>query len=489
MSCAAPSIVGFARTPTRRIMTSATSTVPKGAPASTAKGGEGWTQRVLTLSPKQRGIFIWTDSLRRNVPEISSCQAGVLNLFLRSTTAALSVNENADPDVRTDLENALDRIVPGTESLDAVARSSFVGVSMDVPVQGGKLAFGTWQGLYLCEWGDGSAPIEVVATLVDNSADVKCTRNVTVKAPARGCHLVQDDVDDALAPARGRLSGTKPGLVNLLIRHTSASLTMNENADPTVRGDMEAALNRIVPERWHDDLFAHVEEGPDDMTAHVKSTLFGSSLTVPVDANGRMRTGTWQGVYLCEHRNIGGMGVGHAREIATAMLDGSGAANTAGQGTVTLTAPGRGCHDFTADIAAAAEGIGMGSKVRTGWLNLFCQHTSASLTVTDRSTGSRRRRSSRKGAQRHGSRIMERRVLRSHVRGPGRHARARQGVHHGSVHHGTDRERGVGFGFAARIVFVRAPEYGGFRVQPQPRGCADASGRRSVMRPMDGRCD
>ena len=71
------------------------------------------------------------------------CQAGVLNLFLRSTTAALSVNENADPDVRTDLENALDRIVPGTESLDAVARSSFVGVSMDVPVQGGKLAFGT----------------------------------------------------------------------------------------------------------------------------------------------------------------------------------------------------------------------------------------------------------------------------------------------------------------------------------------------------------
>jgi secondary thiamine-phosphate synthase enzyme len=163
---------------------------------------------------------------------------------------------------------------------------------------------------------------------------------------------------------------------------------MNENADPTVRGDMEAALNRIVPERWHDDLFAHVEEGPDDMTAHVKSTLFGSSLTVPVDANGRMRTGTWQGVYLCEHRNIGGMGVGHAREIATAMLDGSGAANTAGQGTVTLTAPGRGCHDFTADIAAAAEGIGMGSKVRTGWLNLFCQHTSASLTVSDSSTGS-----------------------------------------------------------------------------------------------------
>ena len=130
--------------------TSATSTAPNDAPASSpAAGGDGWTQRVLTLNPKRRGIFIWTDALRKNVPEIASCKAGVLNLFLRSTTAALSVNENADPDVRTDLENALDRVVPGTDVLDATARSAFVGVSLDVPVQGGKLALGTWQGLYL----------------------------------------------------------------------------------------------------------------------------------------------------------------------------------------------------------------------------------------------------------------------------------------------------------------------------------------------------
>ena len=322
--------------------TSATSTAPNDAPASSpAAGGDGWTQRILTLNPKRRGIFIWTDALRKNVPEIASCKAGVLNLFLRSTTAALSVNENADPDVRTDLENALDRVVPGTDVLDATSRSAFVGVSLDVPVQGGKLALGTWQGLYLCEWGDGAEPCQVVATLVDASDDVRCTRNVTIRAPRRGCHLVQDEVDDAFKPTRNRLKpGAKPGLANLLIRHTSASLTMNENADPTVRGDLEAALNRIVPEEWHHTLFEHVEEGPDDMTAHVKSTLLGCSLTVPVDATGRMNTGTWQGVYLCEHRNVGGMGVGHAREVATTLIDGAGVANTAGQTTVTLTAPG-----------------------------------------------------------------------------------------------------------------------------------------------------
>jgi len=375
--------------------TSATSTAPKDAPASSpAAGGDGWTQRVLTLNPKRRGIFIWTDTLRKNVPEIASCKAGVLNLFLRSTTAALSVNENADPDVRTDLENALDRIVPGTDVLDAIARSAFVGVSLDLPVQGGKLALGTWQGLYLCEWGDASSSqrgCQVVATLVDSSSDVRVTRNVTVEAPRRGCHLVQDEVDDAFKPARDRLGSAgegstrirKPGLANLLVRHTSASLTMNENADPTVRGDLEAALNRIVPEEWHRVLFEHVEEGPDDMTAHVKSALLGCSLTVPTDPTGRMKTGTWQGVYLCEHRNVGGMGVGHAREVATTLVDGAGVANTAGQTTVTLAGAGRGCRDVTAEIAAAAKAIGVGSEVRTGWLNVFVQHTSASLAVCD----------------------------------------------------------------------------------------------------------
>ena len=114
-------------------------------------GGDGWTQRILTLSPKSDGIFIWTNKLYEDFPEIRDAQVGVLNLFLRATDAALTVNENADPDVRADLNNALTAIVPE----DACSRASFVGVSMDIPVHGGRLALGTWQGLYLCEWASG----------------------------------------------------------------------------------------------------------------------------------------------------------------------------------------------------------------------------------------------------------------------------------------------------------------------------------------------
>ena len=93
----------------------------------------------------------------------------------------------------------------------------------------------------------------------------------------------------------GNDAASPPALVNLLVRHTSASLTVNENADPSVRVDMEGALNRIVPESWNDAMFKHVDEGPDDMPAHVKSTLFGASVTVPASGR-RLRLGTWQGV-------------------------------------------------------------------------------------------------------------------------------------------------------------------------------------------------
>jgi secondary thiamine-phosphate synthase enzyme len=89
------------------------------------------------------------------------------------------------------------------------------------------------------------------------------------------------------------------GLLNVFIQHTSASLTINENADRDVLRDMEASLNSIAPE---DFPYAHTIEGPDDMPAHVKASLMGSSLTIPV-ADGQLLLGTWQGIYLCEHRN------------------------------------------------------------------------------------------------------------------------------------------------------------------------------------------
>jgi secondary thiamine-phosphate synthase enzyme len=94
-------------------------------------------------------------------------------------------------------------------------------------------------------------------------------------------------------------TGCKAGLAHVFIQHTSASLTINENADPDVRVDMESFFNRVAPENFG---WVHADEGPDDMPAHVKATLAGSSVTVPVTA-GRLALGTWQGVWLCEHRD------------------------------------------------------------------------------------------------------------------------------------------------------------------------------------------
>ena len=97
--------------------------------------------------------------------------------------------------------------------------------------------------------------------------------------------------------------GLRVGLAHLFIQHTSASLTVNENADPSVRGDMEAHFNRQVPDGA--PYFTHTLEGDDDMPAHLKATMIGAGLTIPV-ANGRLALGTWQGIYLCEHRDRGG---------------------------------------------------------------------------------------------------------------------------------------------------------------------------------------
>ena len=114
----------------------------------------------------------------------------------------------------------------------------------------------------------------------------------------RGFHLVTAEVEAAL---RG-MPRLRVGLLHVFIRHTSASLSINENADPDVPGDLEAASNAIAPESFP---YTHTIEGPDDMPAHVKASLLGSSVTVPI-GNGRLLLGTWQGIYLCEHRDRGG---------------------------------------------------------------------------------------------------------------------------------------------------------------------------------------
>eukprot|EP00903_Cladosiphon_okamuranus_P012656 g11839.t1 len=135
-------------------------------------------------------------------------------------------------------------------------------------------------------------------------------RTITVTAPSRGCHLITSEITKQVPELRS----FKVGMANIFLKHTSASLTINENADPDVRTDMESALNQIVPVKWHNTMFRHTLEGPDDMTGHVKSTIVGASLNIPV-SNGSLALGTWQGVYLCEHRDTGGWGGGFARDI------------------------------------------------------------------------------------------------------------------------------------------------------------------------------
>ena len=121
-------------------------------------------------------------------------------------------------------------------------------------------------------------------------------REINVAARPRGFHLVTREVVVAL-PELARL---EVGLLHLLIAHTSASLSLNENASPDVRRDFETWSSEAVPERA--PYWTHTLEGPDDMPAHIKAALFGPSLTLPV-SQGRLRLGTWQGIYLCEHRD------------------------------------------------------------------------------------------------------------------------------------------------------------------------------------------
>ena len=123
-------------------------------------------------------------------------------------------------------------------------------------------------------------------------------RCLTLRPRPRGCHLVTEEVVGQVP----ELQQIKAGLFHLFIQHTSASLTINENADRDVRTDLESSLNSLAPE---DFPYIHTLEGPDDMPAHVKASLMGSSVTIPI-ADGQLALGTWQGIYLCEHRNQGG---------------------------------------------------------------------------------------------------------------------------------------------------------------------------------------
>jgi secondary thiamine-phosphate synthase enzyme len=124
-------------------------------------------------------------------------------------------------------------------------------------------------------------------------------QTLALRERRRGFHIITDEIEDALL----QLDEINIGICQVFIQHTSASLTINENADPTVRVDFEMFFNKTVKE--NDPDYEHDYEGSDDMPAHLKSALLGSSVIIPI-RNGRLALGTWQGIYLCEHRNHGG---------------------------------------------------------------------------------------------------------------------------------------------------------------------------------------
>lgn len=133
-------------------------------------------------------------------------------------------------------------------------------------------------------------------------------KEIVLKPYSRGYHLITDEILDQLR----ELKEIQIGWMQVFIKHSSASLTINENADPSVRIDFESHMNKMVPENA--PYYIHTYEGSDDMPAHIKSSLMGASVQIPI-TNGRLNLGTWQGIYLCEHRNYGG-----ARKLVLTVL-------------------------------------------------------------------------------------------------------------------------------------------------------------------------
>ena len=123
-------------------------------------------------------------------------------------------------------------------------------------------------------------------------------KEISLSAKSRGFHLVTSEILENIPAIRT----IKCGILHIFIKHTSASLTINENADSSVRTDLESHFNHLVPE--NQPYYIHTMEGPDDMPAHLKSSLLGSSVNIPI-TGGKLNLGTWQGIYLCEHRDQG----------------------------------------------------------------------------------------------------------------------------------------------------------------------------------------
>ena len=157
-----------------------------------------------------------------------------------------------------------------------------------------------------------TAPATSTTETVCMRTPVWIQKQITVVAPSRGCHLITNDILEAVA---SEMKLIQIGMCNLFLQHTSASLTINDQVDAHVRTDMETALNKLVPAEWgRNGTFKHAVEGDDDMPGHMKCSMMGVSLNIPI-SNGKLALAPCQGLYLNEHRDAGGWFGGHARNI------------------------------------------------------------------------------------------------------------------------------------------------------------------------------
>ena len=264
------------------------------------------TTKYFNLSPppRRKGAFLFTNTFTKETREIMQNYAtAVCHVCLvdrtSSESCALTINENCDPSVRTDLMRAFEEI-----EFNATCMKR----SISVPVLSGGVAFGTWQGMYICQFksdaNEDESKVGVKVTV--KASEFEKTKRGEFVAPKRGCHDATERIQNCVD-----ITDVKAGLLNVLIKHTSASLTVN---DARRAEELEKGLNELIPESWNDSFLEHTMEGPDDCPAHIKATILGETMNVPI-RDGKLALSENEQILLCEHRNVGGYGGGFRREF------------------------------------------------------------------------------------------------------------------------------------------------------------------------------
>ncbi len=286
--------------------------LPVKTTAATKAKDEGETTRTTTttkrvMSSSSGCASLVTSRVARDARDaLHPVATGVCHVCLvnDANASGVTINENCDPAVRRDVMRAFSEL-----EFDATVMKR----SVSVPILSGAMAFGTWQGLYLCNFkndnNDNKDDDVLIRTTVRES-DFKKTKRGEFVAPRRGCH----DATTTIATTVD-ITDVKMGVLNVMIKHTSASLTINDGRKAE---ELESGLNTLIPESWNDTFLEHTMEGPDDCPAHIKATILGETMNVPIRDGKLVLSSENEHILLCEHRNVGGYGGGFRREfIAT----------------------------------------------------------------------------------------------------------------------------------------------------------------------------